>query len=39
MKEKIKNVFSGNNLSARRTFLKMAGLTSLVTVLPTFKTR
>jgi hypothetical protein len=39
MKEKIRNVFSGNNLSARRTFLKLAGLTSLVTVLPTFKTK
>jgi hypothetical protein len=39
MKEKIKDVFSGNNLSARRTFLKLAGVTSLVTVLPTFKTK
>lgn len=39
MNEKIKQVFSGNSFSARRTFLKLAGLTSLVTVFPTFRTK
>lgn len=36
---KIKNMVSKTNASGRRNFLKLAGMSSLVTVLPTFKTR
>ena len=39
MIEKVKDIFSGNNPFGRRSFLKLAGLSSLVTVLPTFKTK
>ena len=39
MIEKIQKMLSKNGSSERRTFLKLAGLSSLVTVLPTFKTK
>ncbi len=39
MIEKVKEIFLGNNPFGRRSFLKIAGLSSLVTVLPTFKTK
>lgn len=39
MIEKIQKMFSKQGSPERRTFLKLAGLSSLVTVLPTFKTK
>jgi hypothetical protein len=39
MKEKAKNILLESSSFGRRSFMKLAGLTSLITVLPTFKTR
>jgi hypothetical protein len=39
MKEKAKNILSESSSFGRRSFMKLAGLTSLITVLPTFRTR
>jgi hypothetical protein len=39
MIEKAKNILSESGSFGRRSFMKLAGLTSLITVLPTFKTR
>ena len=39
MIEKAKNILLESGSFGRRSFMKLAGLTSLITVLPTFKTR
>jgi len=39
MIEKAKNILSESGSFGRRSFMKLAGLTSLITVLPTFKSR
>ncbi len=39
MIEKAKNILLESSSFGRRSFMKLAGLTSLITVLPTFRTR